>query len=45
MEFLHRWSDEDTCTYIYFLVDKQRSLEVMIDLVERHFKTFQVSPI
>ncbi|MFZ2170851.1 MAG: hypothetical protein WAW61_14590 [Methylococcaceae bacterium] len=45
MGFLHQWYGEwgNTCTYC--LVDKQLSEEVMINTVEWHIKTCQVSPI
>jgi hypothetical protein len=45
MEFLHQWYGEKNCSLTYYPVDKQMSAVVMIDTVEWHLKTGQVSPI
>jgi hypothetical protein len=45
MELLHQWYDEASCAFTYCPVDKQMSAAVMIDTVEWHLKTGQVSPI
>lgn len=45
MEFLHQWYGEKNCSLTYYPVDKQMSAAVMIDIIECHLKTGQVSPI
>jgi len=45
MNFLHQWSDEDNCTYTFFIVDKLIVAAVIRDTVEWRLKTCQVSSI